>query len=142
MPRMTSHRSSWPVILSSELGLLIVVDNGAFAGWALLRIDWKAQACSSACVGGVFVAGVDEVDVQTREACAAVWTGQNYLVAAYFDRWEQIPIHQSARQVSVYPTRDIASPSHDLPFPALGVEERMTGSRDFRCGAIRSDQST
>ena len=63
MPRMTSHWSGWPINLSSELGLLIVVGNSASAGWALLRIDWEAQACLSACVGGVFVAGVDEADV-------------------------------------------------------------------------------
>lgn len=63
MPHMTSHRSSWPVILSSELGLLIVVGNSASAGWVLLRIDWEAQACLGSRVGGVFVAGVDEADV-------------------------------------------------------------------------------
>ena len=88
MPRMTSHRSSWPVILSSELGLLIVVGNSASAGWALLRVDWEAQACSSACVGGVFVAGVDEADILAREWRSTAWTGQVDLTAIGLDRWE------------------------------------------------------
>lgn len=85
----------------------------------MLRIDWEAESRSGSHVGSVFVAGVDEADVQAWEACAAVWAGQIDLTAIGLDRWEQIPIHQSARQVSVYASSNIASPSHGLPFPVL-----------------------
>lgn len=122
--------------------LRTVIGNGASAGWALLRIDWKAQACSSACVGGVFVTGVDEADVLAWERGSAVWAGQMDLIAIDLDRWKQATIHQSSWQVSVYAARDVAPPSHDLPFPVLTVEERMAGSIGSRCGAVRSDQST
>lgn len=96
----------------------------------------------SARVGGVFVAGIDEADVQAREARTAVWAGQIDLAAIDLDRWEPIPIHQGSWQVSVYASCDIASPSHGLPFPVFTVEERVAGSSDARCGTTRSDQLT
>lgn len=53
------------------------------------------------------------------------------LIAIDLDRWKQAAIHQSAWQVSVYASSDIASPSQGLPFPVLTVEERMAGSSGF-----------
>ena len=41
----------------------------------------------------MFVAGVDEADVQAWEACAAAWARQTDLAAGDLDEREQAPVH-------------------------------------------------
>ena len=75
----------WLEIQSSKLWLRVIIGNGASAGWALLRIDWKAQARSNARISGVLVADVDEADIQARKLDPTAWARQTDLTVASLD---------------------------------------------------------